>query len=222
MELFSELMQRKALVAAALFFALGAGILGQTALERLTPQGVQSGPNEPAADVIDDTFVEDSLDQDVPARTATPTSVAYIVAYVSGAVRAPDVYQLPVGARVKDLVLAAGGLSDDADIERINLAAPVADGQHVRVPWHGDGTTGVEATPEERSASAGSGRLLDLNRATVAELDALPGIGNVLASRIVEWREREGPFQSVNDLGKVDGIGPALLAKLTPLVTVAP
>lgn len=222
MELFSELMQRKALIAAALLFALGTGVLGQTVLEHLAPQGAQPRPTEAATEFIDDTFAEDSLDQEASERTATPTSVAFIVAYVSGAVRAPDVYQLPVGARVKDLVLAAGGLSDDADIERINLAAPVADGQHVRVPWHGDGTTGVEATPEERSASAGSGQLLDLNRATVAELDALPGIGNVLANRIVEWREREGPFQSVNDLGKVEGIGPALLAKLTPLVTVAP
>ncbi|ABU57783.1 ComEA family DNA-binding protein [Roseiflexus castenholzii] len=222
MELFSELMQRKALVAAALLFALGAGILGQTALERLTPQGVQSGPNEPAADVSDDTFVEDSLDQDESVRPATPTRVACIVAYISGAVRAPDVYQLPVGARVKDLVLAAGGLSDDADIERINLAAPIADGQHVRVPWIGDGATMAATAPTESPASGESSGLIDLNRATAAELDALPGIGNVLANRIVEWREREGPFQSVDDLGKVEGIGPALLAKLKPLVTVAP
>ncbi|MCS6937952.1 MAG: ComEA family DNA-binding protein [Roseiflexaceae bacterium] len=220
--LFNELMQRKALIVAAFLFALGAGLIGQTALERLTPQGTQPGLNEPTAGFIDDTFAEDIADQDESERTATPTKVAFIVAYVSGAVRAPDVYQLPAGARVKDLVLAAGGLSDDADIERINLAAPISDGQHVRVPWIGDGATVAEATPDESGADAGSGGLLDLNRATAAELDALPGIGKVLANRIVEWREREGPFQSVDDLGKVEGIGPALLAKLAPLVTVAP
>ncbi len=223
MELFSELMQRKALMAAAFLFALGAGILGQTALERLAPQGAQPGSTEVATEeLIGDAFAEDIVDREAPERTATPTRVAFIVAYVSGAVRAPDVYQLPVGARVKDLVLAAGGLSDDADIERINLAAPIADGQHVRVPWIGDTTISAEATTAESDAGVGSGGLLDLNRATEAELDALPGIGKVLAGRIVEWREREGPFQSVDDLGKVEGIGPALLAKLAPLVTVAP
>ncbi len=222
MNLFNELMQRKALVVAAFLFALGAGLIGQTVLERLTPPVVQPGPAEAATEFIDDAFADDLVDRDTSERTATPTKVAFIVAYVSGAVRAPDVYQLPVGARVKDLVVAAGGLSDDADIERINLAAPIADGQHVRVPWIGDATIVAEAPPDERDAGAGSGKLLDLNRATVAELDALPGIGAVLANRIVEWREREGPFQSVDDLGKVDGIGPALLAKLAPLVTVAP
>lgn len=223
MDLFSELMQRKALMAAALLFALGAGVLGQTALEHLAPQGAQPKSTEAATEeLIGDAFAEDIVDREAPERTATPTRVAFIVAYVSGAVRAPDVYQLPVGARVKDLVLAAGGLSDDADIERINLAAPIADGQHVRVPWIGDTTPGAEATTAESGAGAGSGGLLDLNRATAAELDALPGIGKVLAGRIVEWREREGPFQSVDDLGKVEGIGPALLAKLAPLVTVAP
>ncbi|MFQ3632531.1 helix-hairpin-helix domain-containing protein [Roseiflexus sp.] len=222
MNLFNELMQRKALVAAAFLFALGAGLIGQTVLERLTPQVVQLSPTEAAAEFIDDAFAEDIVDLDTSERTATPTRVAFIVAYVSGAVRAPDVYQLPVGARVKDLVVAAGGLSDDADIERINLAAPISDGQHVRVPWIGEATIVAEAPPDEPDTGAGSGTLLDLNRATVAELDALPGIGAVLANRIVEWREREGPFQSVDDLGKVDGIGPALLAKLAPLVTVAP
>lgn len=167
--LFNELMQRKALIVAAFLFALGAGLIGQTALERLTPQGTQPGLNEPTAGFIDDTFAEDIADQDKSERTATPTKVAFIVAYVSGAVRAPDVYQLPAGARVKDLVLAAGGLSDDADIERINLAAPISDGQHVRVPWIGDGATVAEATPDESGADAGSGGLLDLNRATAAE-----------------------------------------------------
>ncbi|GIW00671.1 ComEA family DNA-binding protein [Roseiflexus sp.] len=222
MELFSELMQRKALIAAALLFALGAGIIGQTALERLAPPGVQPGSVDAATDIIDEALADDLIDRDVSERTATPTRVACIVAYISGAVRAPDVYQLPVGARVKDLVLAAGGLSDDADIERINLAAPIADGQHVRVPWIGDGATMAATAPTESPASGESSGLIDLNRATAAELDALPGIGNVLANRIVEWREREGPFQSVDDLGKVEGIGPALLAKLKPLVTVAP
>jgi len=223
MELFGELAKRKTLVAAALLFALGAGILGQVALEWVAPQGAQPGSTEAAPEFISDTmFIEDIADREASERTVTPTRVAFIVAYVSGAVRAPDVYQLPVGARVKDLVLAAGGLSDDADIERINLAAPIADGQHVRVPWLGGETTIAETAPVEGATNAGAGGLIDLNRATAAELDALPGIGKVLAGRIVEWREREGPFQSVDDLGKVEGIGPALLAKLKPLVTVVP
>jgi len=220
MELLSQLAQRKALVAAALLFALGAGVLGQTILEYMAPPIAPSVATTEF--VVDEELTEETGGRTAAERPAIPTAIPFIVAYVSGAVRAPDVYRLPGGARVKDLVLAAGGLSDDADIERINLAAPITDGQHVRVPWIGDATAAAETTPAESAKSGNSGGLLNLNRATVAELDALPGIGNVLANRIVEWREREGPFQSVDDLGKVEGIGPALLAKLAPLVTVAP
>lgn len=220
MELLGELARRKALVAAAILFALGAGVLGQTILERVA---LPTAPSATTPEfVVDEDFVEETGDQAVAERPVTPTALPFVVAYVSGAVRAPDVYRLPGGARVKDLVLAAGGFADDADIERINLAAPITDGQHVRVPWIGDETTATETTPVERADGSNSGGLLNLNRATAAELDALPGIGSVLANRIVEWREREGPFQSVDDLGKVEGIGPALLAKLAPLVTVAP
>lgn len=220
MELLGELARRKALVAAAILFALGAGVLGQAILERVA---LPTAPSPTASEfVVDEGFVEETGDQVAAERPVTPTALPFVVAYVSGAVRAPDVYRLPGGARVKDLVLAAGGFADDADIERINLAAPITDGQHVRIPWIGDESAATETTPVERANGGNSGGLLNLNRATAAELDALPGIGSVLANRIVEWREREGPFQSVDDLGKVEGIGPALLAKLAPLVTVAP
>ncbi|MGQ9550536.1 MAG: helix-hairpin-helix domain-containing protein [Roseiflexus sp.] len=219
MELLGELAQRKALVAAAILFALGAGVIGQTILERVA---LPTAPPATAMEFVDEDFAEETSNQVAVERPAMPTTVPFIVAYVSGAVRAPDVYRLPGDARVKDLVLAAGGLADDADIERINLAATLTDGQHVRVPWIGDETTAGGTVPTESAKGGASGGLLNLNRATVAELDALPGIGSVLANRIIEWREREGPFQSVEDLGKVEGIGPALLAKLAPLVTVAP
>lgn len=223
MDAIRELAQRKTLVVAAVLFALGMGMLGQTVLERLAPPVSRSPSTEAATELIDDRAQdEDTVDQEESNRVATPAGPAFIVAYVSGAVRAPDVYRVPAGARVKDLVLAAGGLQDDADIDRINLAAPVTDGQHVRIPRLGEETITVGTAPTAHATSATGGGLLDLNRATAVELDALPGIGKVLAERIVEWREREGPFQSVDDLGKVEGIGPALLAKLAPLVTVSP
>ena len=147
MELLSELAQRKALIAAALLFALGAGVLGQTILEYMAPP--TAPPAATTEFVVDEEFTEETGGRAAAERPATPTAIPFIVAYVSGAVRAPDVYRLPGGARIKDLVLAAGGFADDADIERINLAAPIADGQHVRVPWIRDATAAAEITPAE-------------------------------------------------------------------------
>lgn len=216
MEALRGLAQHKALIVAAVVFAVGCGLLVQTVVSRLAPPAVQSAV---AHDAPDEAFDASYFDEAADPPEGTPEA-ADVIAYVSGAVRAPDVYRLPGGARVKDLVVAAGGLRDDADIERINLAAPVADGAHVSVPWIGMSDE-VAAGAGTQATGAGDG-LLDLNRATAAELDALPGIGATLAGRIVARREQGGPFQSVDDLRDVEGIGPSLLAKIAPLVTVNP
>jgi competence protein ComEA len=130
-----------------------------------------------------------------------------------GLVARPGLVTLPTGARVADALEAAGGLLPEADPTSVNLAAVVADGQQVSV-----GVPGAPA-PSSDSVPSAAGPL-DLNTAGVAELDALPGIGPVLAQRIVEHRTREGPFTSVDQLDDVPGIGPSIAAELAGLVRV--
>lgn len=155
-----------------------------------------------------------------PAPTPTPVT---LTVYVSGAVVSPDVYSLPAGSRVQQAVQAAGGFARDAAQAAINLAQPLVDGQQVHVP----GADEVTASPVALSgalASASSpgapGGPVNINVASVEELTTLPGIGPALASRIVEYRESQGLFRSVEDLKQVKGIGEATLEKLRDLITV--
>jgi competence protein ComEA len=152
-----------------------------------------------------------------PSMGVAAESAATVVVSVVGLVARPGLVTLPQGARVADAVAAAGGLLPDADPASVNLAAVVSDGQQVAVGVPGAGVAGG-AAPSVAGA-AGGGRV-DLNAATAADLDALPGIGPVLAQRIVEHRERNGPFRSVEQLDDVPGIGPATYAELAELVAV--
>lgn len=197
-----------------------AGLIIGVTLVVITLAGwsAQPAPAPAAEDGLLDTLDDSAPDQAPTSRaTAAPAS---IVVYVSGAVRQPDVYELPAEARVKDLVLSAGGLSEDADAERINLAERLRDEQHVHVPRLGEpagqADTGAGAAPD----GAAQGDLVDLNTASLAELDAINGIGPALAQRIIDYRDSDGPFTSVEDLQKVKGVGPALYAKIAPFVTV--
>lgn len=154
--------------------------------------------------------VEDALAiEALPTATVTP-----LVVYVSGAVTAPDVYRLTPGARVIDALQAAGGLTEQADVSGLNLAAQVRDGEHIRVPYVGE-----VAAQTEASETAG---LINLNRASAAELEELPGIGATLAARIIERRETQGPYRSVAELREVSGIGEKLFNQIAPLVTIDP
>lgn len=143
----------------------------------------------------------------VPAATATPTPVKFVVVDVAGKVRRPGVVRLPLGSRVADALRAAGGVRAGVDIGLLNLARPLADGEQVVV---GLGPVGVEpGAPGAGSGVAGSaaGAVVDLNAATLADLDVLPGVGPVLAQRILDWRAAHGPFTSVDQLREVSGIG---------------
>ncbi|SDM70861.1 competence protein ComEA [Geodermatophilus siccatus] len=151
-----------------------------------------------------------------PSVGVAAGSAATVVVSVVGSVARPGLVTLPQGARVADAVAAAGGLLPDADPASVNLAAVVSDGQQVAVGVPGAGVVGAADGP----GAAGGGGPVDLNAATAADLDALPGIGPVLAQRIVEHRERNGPFRSVEQLDDVPGIGPATYAELAELVTV--
>ena len=157
----------------------------------------------------------------LPADTDIAATTRLIV-HVAGAVVSPGVHELDAGARVLDAVRAAGGPDGDADLDGLNLASPLVDGQRVYVPVAGE----VDPASVPSGAAAGASEPvgptgpLDLNTATAELLESLPGVGPATAAAIVDDRDRNGPFASVDDLDRVPGIGPAKLAALRDLVTV--
>ena len=153
------------------------------------------------------------------AVTSPSPSPTVVRVHVLGAVVSPGVVTVPQGAIVQDAVLAAGGLLVDADPAELNLAATVGDGQQVIVGTTGEPRGDVVQQPGTVT-SGGDGVPVNLNTATVAELEELPGVGPVTAAAIVAWREENDGFSSVTDLQEVSGIGPKGFAKLEPLVSV--
>ena len=141
---------------------------------------------------------------------AAAVTAGPLLVHVVGAVRHPGVYQLADGARARDAVTAAGGATKRAELEGLNLAAPVADGEQVVVPVRGQASRAA-ATP-------GKPAIVRLNQAEVAALDTLPGIGPATAQRIIAWRDEHGPFGTIEDLLDVPGIGEAKLAAMHDLI----
>jgi competence protein ComEA len=163
----------------------------------------------------------------VYARTShkTPTPVHHVsqpklvaaekkklVVHVAGMVAVPGVYELPDGSRVKDAIAAAGGAAAGADIDALNLAALVQDGQKIVVPKPGESV-------DTKSGTSVGGKV-NLNQASQAELEELPSVGPVLAGRIIQFRQSKGGFRSVRDLLQVEGFGPKKFEALKDLVTV--
>lgn len=149
-----------------------------------------------------------------------PPTAAPLFAHVEGAVAEPGLYRLPAGSRVVDAVAAAGGLTEQADRDALNLARPVKDGEQLHVPVLGESPP-PPAGSQPHTGGGGSGAaLVNLNTATVADLETLPRIGPAIAGQIVAWRDANGSFRSVEDLLAVPGIGEKLLASVRDLVTV--
>jgi len=150
-----------------------------------------------------------------PIRVASrPAAAKLLVVDVAGDVRRPGLYRLRAGSRVQDAVIAAGGATRKAQLDAVNLAAPVADGEQIVVPGSGAGGVAAASSPAGSSPSAP----LDLNSATLEQLEALPGIGPVTAQKILDYRQQHGAFHSVAELEGVPGIGPAHMAQLKGLV----
>jgi competence protein ComEA len=148
--------------------------------------------------------------------SASPSPAPALIVDVAGEVRQPGVYEFTEGDRVIDAIERAGGPLPKADLSLLNLAAPLTDGTQILVPKAG----APGAVPLPGAAPGSTGGLLNVNTASATELEALSGIGEVLAATIVEYRTQNGPFASVEDLMDVSGIGPATLDEIRDQITV--
>ena len=201
----------RALVAVAILVIVVAAFLAWRARPRVDPVAVPSfdaGSGAGAAGAGS-------------ALVSAPNSAsAEVVVAVAGKVRKPGLVRLPPGARVADALTAAGGAEPGVDVSMLNLARKVVDGELILVGvTPSPGTTGPVAPPGG-GVAATTGGLVNLNTATVADLDTLPGVGPVLAQRILDARTAQGGFKAVSDLRKVDGIGDARFEELKDLVMV--
>ena len=230
------------LVVAVLFFAVRVARAQQAA----APQPVPAGEGVVGRTSVPSAFASSS---GVPApgasnaagnasstaeATARGSPGRLLVVDVIGHVARPGVVTVGDGSRVVDVLAAAGGALPGADLQRLNLARPVVDGEQVFVPKPGEtppiligglgGSMAGSGPSPPGGAATGSGTasipLVDLNTATLAALDTLPGVGPVLAQRILDWRAQHGRFTSVDELGEVSGIGDKLLEQIRPKVTV--
>jgi competence protein ComEA len=161
----------------------------------------------------------------VPAEgQESGTQAGMVIIHVAGAVALPGVVQLPAGSRVHQAIAEAGGGTPSADLNRLNLAAVLVDGQKLYVPLPGEDLPadagGAAGTAADPGGGASGGGKVNLNTASVEELDALPKVGPVLAQRIVDWRKEHGLFKAVEELDAVDGVGPKMLETLLPLVGI--
>jgi competence protein ComEA len=194
--------------AALTVVVLVAAVLAGTLAWRSRPKAEPVGPPSVVAGPVAST------------RAATAGAAPALVVAVTGRVRRPGVVTLPPGARVIDALRAAGGPLPGADLALLNLARRLADGELVVV-----GVPGAETATSNGPAAGGSGPssgggTVDLNTATTEQLDSLPGVGPVLAQRILDWRGEHGPFTTVDQLREVPGIGEAKFGQLRDRVTV--
>lgn len=208
--------------------------VGPTGGTGVTGAANPPGATDPPGDAGANNAGEQSQDISGSGEGATPVSSNALVVHVAGAVAHPGVVRVEPGSRVFQAIDAAGGALDTAALSALNLAAPVEDGQQILVPTVDEAATwppgaGAGAGTQQGQA-AGSGAapesggvqpLVNINTATEAELQTLPGVGPVLAERIVAWRDDHGAYPSVDALDAVSGIGPKMLAGLRDLVRVS-
>lgn len=147
-----------------------------------------------------------------------------IIVHVTGAVPRPGVYALAQGSRVQDAISAAGGFLADANKDGINLARALEDGEQLDIPYQEGASPviGTEIPPFVVTESSSSSELVNINTASQAELESLPGIGPTTAQKIIQYREQNGPFVNTQDIINVSGIGPGTYERIKNLITVGP
>jgi competence protein ComEA len=155
---------------------------------------------------------------------ANDPTQAEIAVEARGEVRNPGVYRFDFDARIADLIEAAGGATDSADLGQVNLASRLVDGSQVTIPGQAASPVaaiGATVVPTQVPMGIGAG-LVNVNTASAEQLEGLPGIGPVLAARIIEWRETHGPFSSIEGLEQIEGISSSTVDELAPYATVGP
>lgn len=185
-----------------LFLGLAIAILALTLLNRTRPAPIFITPPAPTATPL-------------PTATSGPLRV-----HVSGEVMHPDVFELPAGAIVQDALNAAGGFTEAADRDLVNLAQPLADGLRVHVAAQGETASPPVVSGGATSAAPATGGLININTATQQELEELPGIGPVTAASIIAYRQTSGPFATIEDVTLVSGIGEGKFAQIKDLITI--
>jgi competence protein ComEA len=213
----AEPVRRGAVVVGVVAVVVGIVALGWVLAARPRATPVQPRANGPLTSVPASSAAVGRTSP-VPTGSAAPT--AEVVIDVAGKVVRPGVYRLPAGARVDDAIRAAGGALPGVSLLTLNLAAQLSDGQQVPVGVPAADLPVPAAGSTRRAAPTHGGGSLDLNTASADQLDALPGVGPVLAGQIVDWRTAHGRFTSVDQLTDVPGIGAAKLATLRALVSV--
>lgn len=159
------------------------------------------------------TAVPDSITVNkAPQEEKLPEKPTVDVVYVTGAVAKSGLVKLPAGSRIQDALSAVGGITDEADSAKINLAEKVKDGQHVHVPAAVYSAQGGIITQHDDK--------ININQADINELDKLPGVGPAMAARIIEYREANGSFTVIEDIKKVKGIGEAKFKKIKDKITI--
>ncbi|OFE16450.1 hypothetical protein BA895_18970 [Humibacillus sp. DSM 29435] len=193
------------------------------------PAAAPGAVSMPVGVVVSGTSPSTNLPREVTAsRVASADApvavVTELVVHVAGQVLRPGLVRLRPGARVADAIAAAGGARAGADLTAVNLARPVVDGEQVHVPRPGEVPSAPPIEPSNPAGGVGVGSgapaAVDLNTADAAALDTLPGVGPVLAQRIIDWRTEHRRFSSVDELGEVSGIGDKLMSQLRPRVRV--
>ena len=178
------------------------GVGGMVISRQSRPVPIVISPPEPTA---------------APLLTATPSAVQV---YVSGQVAAPDVYELPPDGRVEDAVTAAGGFTAQAQPALVNLAQPLFDGMQIYVPAEGEEASLPLPVATAPAGTSNSGDLVNINTAGLEELDTLPGIGPSTAQNIIDYRESNGPFETLEEIMDVPGIGEAKFNQIKDLITI--
>lgn len=214
-------------VAAAVLCVLAAAALGMgfgtargVLIERSSEDGVSAAASMEDVDPVSDDTRQLGDDNDAATGAAhdeADEDVATVTVDVSGAVATPSVVTLAEGSRVADAIDAAGGALPEADLAQLNRAARLTDGEKVHVPVAGEQVAGV-AGPTDTGPT--SQQLININTATEAELDVLPGVGPSTAEAIVADREENGPFSTIEDLMRVSGIGEKKFEKLAGQICV--
>ena len=216
-----------ALVIAGIVAVLGVRLAWASVHDTTTPvraPGASPGVDlDPAARGSPSTAAAAGSPSSAGPGTASAGATGIVVVDVVGQVGRPGLVSLPAGSRVADAITAAGGATPEADVSLLNQARLVIDGEQIRVPRPGEviaAAPGAAGGAGGGAGADGSGALVSLSSGDLATLDGLPGVGPVLAQRILDWRSEHGRFTSVDELGEVSGIGDKLMSQLRPRVTL--